>query len=432
MRVVLAGLKGGRRGPKLSLSIVGMLLGAMVLVLLLTTAAWAAETATSLQAASTTSTDASATTTAGATTITTAAGAATPATTGPGSATTAAGAAAGTAGLIPPILGRAPLNPASWKTAQMVVQVWPEYDKNAVLVIMNLDLPAEVALPATFKFAVPKDAEIAGIGEIDPSGNFTFNYANSYPPVDTSGPDWDIATIQVQKYRSLQIDYYYDPGLPAGAGLRSFPLLLQVPMDTAALSLHVQEPTRATDFNVQPALQGSGAAEDGFTYAVASFSDVKAGSTFGYLVSYNKPDATPSATPGTTSSSKLSTTTVLIVVIAVIVVIFGGVIIYLLYRKGGKGARGASGQKSAKARQNQARQKARNGRQAAESASVNVAAGGKTKKPPAQAKSAPNGGTAGGDDQTTGSAPSGYCAACGEELIKNARFCPNCGEAQGR
>ena len=399
MRVAPVRRRGERRGSAGLLSVVGLLLAAAVVILLPVGAAWAAETATSLQAAPTTSTNFSATTTGG-TSATTA-----------GSATTSSTAAAGAAGIIPPILGRAPLNPG-WKTAQMVVQVWPEYDQNAVLVIMTFDLSAEVALPATFKFAVPKGAQISGIGEVDPNGNFTFNYANSYPPVDSSGIDWDIATIQVQKYRSLQIDYYYDPGLPAGAGLRSFPLLLQVPLDTAALNLHVQEPTRATDFNVQPAMQGTGAAEDGFTYAVASFPDVKAGSTFGYLVSYNKPDATPSATQtapaGTTGT--LNTTTVLIAAIAVIVVILGGVIIYLLLRKGGKGTPAKK-----PAQQNRPRQKPRTDRSAADSA-----------------KSAPKGGAEDEGGRTAGQAPSGYCPACGEELIKNARFCPNCGEAQGR
>jgi hypothetical protein len=433
MRIVPVGTKGERRGARRLLSIVGLLLAATVLILVLASAAWAADSSTTLPAASTTVTDTSATVTTGSTTATTGAGSATTAPTTP--ATTIP---AGTTGIIPPILGRAPLNPATWKIPQMVAQVWPEYDENAVLVIMTLDLPAEVALPATFKFAIPKGAVISGIGESDPNGKLTFNYANSYPPVDTSGTDWDIATIQVVKYRSLEIDYYYNPGLPTGAGLRSFPLLLQVPLDTAALNLHVQEPARATGFNVQPAMQGTGVAEDGFTYNVASFSDVKAGSTFGYVISYNKPDATPSATPGDSTSAKLNTTTVLIAVIAVIVIVLGGVIIYLLYRKGGKGSPAKEPAPSS--------QKTRNGRSAAA-----PAAPGKGQKQPARTNSVPKDRAKVEDDESSSDVPAGkgagrskagnktgsaevtgYCAACGEELIKNARFCPNCGEAQGR
>ena len=223
--------------------IIGVFVGGMALALLLGTAAWAQSPSPTVAAAPTTSTDATATTAATGTS---------------GAATTATPQApAATSGLLPPVIGLTPLNPA-WKVNQMVVQVWPEYDQEAVLVIMNFDLPAEVPLPATLKFAIPSGASIAGIGEVDSSGNFTFNYANSYPPVEP-GTDWDIATIQVQKYRTLQIDYYYDPGLPTGAGPRSFPVLLQLPLDATSLNLHVQQPSRATDFKIQPDMQATGA-----------------------------------------------------------------------------------------------------------------------------------------------------------------------------
>ena len=418
MRVVPVGSMGRKPRTRRFLSIVGTLAGATLLMVLLTTAAAAADSTTTPVPASTTSTAAAGTA-------------------APGPVATPASAAPSATGIVPPILGSALLNPG-WKTAQMAVQVWPEYDQAAVLVIMNFEIPADVPLPATFKFAVPTGASIAGIGEVDANNNFTFNYAKTYPPVQ-AGTDWDIVTIQVQKYRALQIDYYYDPGLPAGAGLRSFPMLLELPMDVGALNLHVQQPTRATDFKVQPAMQGTGVAQDGFTYAVASFSDIKAGSTLGYVVSYNKPDATPSATADQTQtpSNKLNTSTVLIGAIAVIVIVLGGAIIYLLYKRGGKGAPAKKG--------TQAKQKPRPGRSGVEPISAKASAAGKAKKPQVQAKSTPKGDTeneadgaavgevGGGRTDTPAAAEvTGHCLACGEDLIKNARFCPNCGEAQGR
>ena len=399
MRVVPMRTRGGERRPRRLRGIIGVFVGSMALLLLLTTAASAQSPTLTVAAAPTTSTAASAST-----------------------ATTTAAQTPAASGLIPPIVGLALLNPG-WKTAQMVVQVWPEYDKRAVLVIMTFDLPAEVPLPATFKFAIPRGAEIAGIGEVDPNGDFTFNYADSYPPVEP-GTDWDISTIQVQKYRSLQIDYYYDPGLPIGAGARSFPLLLQLPMDVTSLNLHVQQPARATDFNVQPAMQGTGAAQDGFTYAVASLSDAKSGSTFSYVVSYSKPDGDLSTSTNGTTGAKLNTSTVLLAVILVIVVVVGGVVIYLLFRRSGKAA--PAGRKGS----GQGRPKAR----ATRTTPPPVAT--KAKKPAARVGSvAKDEGHAAGGEATgkaaTGEAVTGYCLACGEELIKNARFCPNCGEAQG-
>lgn len=317
------------------------------------------------------------------------------------------GAQAGQTAVVPPAAGLAPLNPG-WKTDQMDAQVWPEYDAKAVLVFMTFSLPADVQLPATLKFAIPHGAVIAGIGEIDPNGSYTFNYADSYPPVE-SGTDWDIATIQVQAFRSLQIDYYYDPGLPAGAGERSFPLLLQLPLDVGTLALHVQQPAGATDFTVQPDLQGSGAAQDGFTYAVATFNEVKAGSTLGHLVSYSKPDGALSADPGQSDPAQVGTRTVLLTAILVIVVGVGGFLAYYLYRKAGRD-----------------KQSSRRPRTKGSPAAQPVRS--PTKRPVAttRKKPAPKGGNAATD---RGEAVDSVCVACGEALRKKDRFCPSCGEA---
>jgi len=336
------------------------------------------------------------------------------------------GAEAGVAAVVPPVAGLAPLNPG-WKADQLVVQVWPEYDAKAVLVLMTFSLPADVPLPATFKFAIPTGATIAGIGEIDPKGTFKYNYADSYPPVQP-GAGWDIVTIQVKDFRSLQIDYYYDPGLPAGAGKRSFPLLVQLPLDVSTLLLHVQQPARATDFTVQPALQGSGASGDGFTYAVATFSDVKAGSTLGQLISYSKPDGglsagqTGSTQAGESAPTQLGTSTVTLAAILVIVVIIGGLVAYRLYVnavKGKKGGKRPNTQRTSTARPSRSPAAKPVGTLAPPMATSR-------KKSAAEARAAeteddaPNG----------GEAVKNLCVACGEELTKKARFCPGCGEAQ--
>jgi hypothetical protein len=285
----------------------------------------------------------------------------------------------------------------------MVVRVWPEYDNKSVLVIMSFSLPAQVQLPATLRFAVPKGATIAGIGEVDPNGDFKYNYGSSYPPIE-SGPEWDIATIQVKQFRSLQIDYYYDPGLPAGAGVRSFPLLLQVPLDAGALELQVQEPARATDFKVQPFIQPSGKARDGFVYAGQTFPEVKAGSTLGYLVSYSKADGDPSINPTESASGQVNVNSVLLAAIVIIVVLVGGLVAYRLYRNAGR-ATPTTGQARQRTRPNPATPPAAvKGKRAVTNAGV-VAAD-------------PNG------------AVRRYCFACGDGLVKKARFCQSCGEAQ--
>jgi hypothetical protein len=377
--------------------------------------------------------------------------------------TTAAGQAvqSGHVAIIPPSPGQTPLNPG-WKTDQMDLRVMPEYDQPAVLVITGFSLPASVPLPATLKFPIPAGAQIAGIGEIDPNGNFTYNYANSYPSIE-QGTDWDIATIEVKNYRQLQIDYYYDPGLPQGAGQRAFQILEQVPLDAGQLLLHVQQPANATDFQVEPALQGSGKAEDGFTYSVAAYTDVKAGSTMGHIVSYVNPTGGLSVesqqSGGTTQSN---TNTVLLAAILAIVVIVGGLVVYRLFFSS-RGAGQGDGGRGGRRRQEQAA-RSRNGKQqrqnqkvqraattSAGAASSKVArpgrgaASAKASEPtPAPTEAAAGEAIEAGaadaaltdveSEPTSAAAPADasveYCTACGEELTTDSPFCPKCGEAR--
>jgi hypothetical protein len=363
-------------------------------------------------------------------------------------------AQAGQLAVIPPSAVQAALNPG-WKTDQMDVRVMPEYDQPAVLVIMGFTLPDSVALPATLKFPVPAGATIAGIGEIDPNGNFTYNYKDSYPPTE-KGSQWDIASIEVKKYRRLQIDYYYDPGLPQGAGQRSFQVLAQMPMDSAQMLLHIQQPAQATSFKVQPALQGTGKADDGFTYSVAAYSDVKAGSTLGHVDSYNKADAALSV--GSTQQSggaRFNTNTALLAAILAIVVIVGALVVYRLFfgsRRGASddGSRGARRRQEqaavARDRRRAAGRPAENGLKATAPAKTGATAktGAPPRTVPPRAARRAAAATPGGDPIETAIAraeatsayagdaetPVGYCTSCGEELTAESPFCPSCGEAR--
>ena len=326
--------------------------------------------------------------------------------------------------IVPPIAAQVSLNPG-WRTDQMSVRAWPEYDQKAVLMIVNLTLPADVALPAVLKFPIPTGARLAGIAEIDPSGGFTYNYADSYPSVEP-GSEWDIATIDVKSYRQLQIDYYYDPGIPQEAGQRSFPLLAQMPMDVGTLVLHVQQPARATDFNIQPALQSTGEADDGFTYAVATYPELKAGSTLGHLVSYYKPDGGLSIDSAPSAPTQFNTSTVLLAAILVIVIIVGGLVVYRLYSR----------PRSPNQQDRHAGAKQGPTRAAPPVATKQQRQANKTAKG-ATPKDATSKGTATTEPDATGDPaaeqgdePTEYCVACGEELTTKSRFCPNCGEAR--
>ena len=217
---------------------------------------------------------------------------------GAATATTAADASSGgTAGsaaaavVTPPSAGFTPLNPGV-KVASVDLQIWPEYDTRDVLVFMNLTLPADTKFPATFTYVVPTGARLAGIGEVDPSGTFTYNYNNGPPPT-TVGQDGNIVTITLQKYPTVQVEWYYNPGV-AASGARSFPVSVVIPVDTDLVNIAVQQPARSTGFTVEPPMGQPVASGDGFSYVSGTVPAIKAGSQVTTTISYTKSDNEPS------------------------------------------------------------------------------------------------------------------------------------------
>jgi hypothetical protein len=205
------------------------------------------------------------------------------------------------------------------------------------------------------------------------------------------------------------------------------------------LLLHVQQPARATDFKVEPALQGSGKADDGFTYWVGAYPEVKAGSTLGHLVSYNNPDGGLSTDSGESASTQVSTNTVLLAAILIVVIVVGAIVVYRLYFKSRKpdpkkGSPKPQRTKTVAPPPGAAKQRGP-GAKDPKATSTSKAATPKTTATTKAAVTAEAAGTpeaAAAIDPATGldSAVPEYCVACGEELTTGSSFCPNCGEAR--
>ena len=351
-------------------------------------------------------------------TTTTAGTAATPAAdaSAAATATTAADASSGaTAGgtqsaavVTPPPAGFTPLNPGV-KVPTVQLQIWPEYDTRDVLVFMNLTLPAGTKLPATFTYVVPTGARLAGIGEVDPNGNFTYNYNNGPPPT-TVGQDGNVVTITLQKYLTVQVEWYYNPGV-AVTGARSFPVSVVIPVDTDQVQIAVQQPLRSTNFSVQPPMGQPAANPDGFNYVSGVVPAVKAGSKVTTTISYTKTDSEPSKSTAVSTPVQKSTSKWLIYILVALVVVVVGFSVYRLWLRPAAASGGAGGRSGGGGR----------------------GGPGQSGKSTRGAQGSRGGGKAAGGSPTvradTGSTTATkFCTNCGARLSKRDRFCPECGQ----
>jgi len=166
--------------------------------------------------------------------------------------------------------------------AALKISLWPEYDKPSVLVMYDLTLPETTDLPLSLNIRIPARAgKPYAVAYQDPSGNLVnadFQY--------TSGETWGTISINAMT-PNLHIEYY-DPALTKDGAQRTF--VFHWPGDFAidALSLVVQQPTDATNFQITPAM-GTGVREDdGLVYYRTDMGALAAGQPFEVTVVYTK------------------------------------------------------------------------------------------------------------------------------------------------
>jgi len=118
------------------------------------------------------------------------------------------------------------------------VELWPEYDQPAMLVIYEFTLPPESRLPLEVAFRIPQDANLIAVAAQTPQGNLV--------NAEYSGPsregEWQRFAIKVEAQTTYHFEYY--ESLPKSGARRQFAyvwpgdyavedfrLLLRLPLD---------------------------------------------------------------------------------------------------------------------------------------------------------------------------------------------------------
>jgi hypothetical protein len=186
----------------------------------------------------------------------------------------------------PPGGGAPPRNP---RLESMQIEVWPEFDRPAALVILRGALAADTTLPAsvTLRIAASTGGPSAMAYSAAPGGNL-LNLEHER----TDAKDYITLRFKVPE-RYFHVEFY-DP-LATGAAERSYTYVWPGDLAVGRLSLVVQEPAAASDFAVQPKLDATATGQDGLRYHSAELGPREAGKSLPIKVSYKKSDAHTSA-----------------------------------------------------------------------------------------------------------------------------------------
>jgi hypothetical protein len=160
------------------------------------------------------------------------------------------------------------------------VDVWPEYDQPAILVIYHISMPVNTTLPVILNLRIPAQAEAYAVATSDP-----VNGLLNAPYDRTVQGTWATLAITANA-RDVQVEYY-DPLIKNGSARH---IVYEWAGDYAvdSFALDLQEPTGATNLLTNPSLPQSPVGQDGFVYFQSAPQPLAAGQTYSLTADYQK------------------------------------------------------------------------------------------------------------------------------------------------
>lgn len=165
----------------------------------------------------------------------------------------------------------------STQLAGLAVELWPDYDRPAMLVLLTAELPADAALPATLTIPVPAEADIHAVASFNEAGALMsdVDYTVNNGQMTLTTPANRFRVEYYAPYEADGNDYSYD-----------FKWVSDLDVDQ--VTVVVQQPLAAVDFRIDPPASGVAAERgDSLTYHTLPPRPVAAGEPFVVAVTYS-------------------------------------------------------------------------------------------------------------------------------------------------
>ena len=166
------------------------------------------------------------------------------------------------------------------------IELWPEYDREDMLVIYRFSLSSNVSLPAEVEIHIPAragDAYQVAMQDLD-GLLYRLNYSI------TSEGDWILVSFTTPS-PDVQIEFY-DPALQRSDIHRSYEYVWYGDYQVDQCSVHIKEPLNTTNLTTIPITEPAlGFIGDQQTYEV-QLGLIEKGSTFSMQLDYDKEDDT--------------------------------------------------------------------------------------------------------------------------------------------
>ena len=170
------------------------------------------------------------------------------------------------------------------------VSLWPEYDRPTALIITQMLLSPDTALPAQVVLRVPSSVEkihTVAIGSdfssvTDQGVNYTTEDSGEWSEIKIEAPD-----------RAIRVEYY-DSALVKSGTTRTYTYIWPGDYPVGTFSFELRAPLESTNITSQPPLEQAVVDLDGFEYWTAQPGSLETGQQFQAAVSYDRTTDLPS------------------------------------------------------------------------------------------------------------------------------------------
>jgi hypothetical protein len=165
------------------------------------------------------------------------------------------------------------------------VDIWPDYDRPAVLVLLTGTLPEDSTSPATITIPIPDNATINAVARVGPDGSMFDDI-----DYDQDTPGQLTLTTSDNRFR---VEYYVP--YSADGSERSFAFDWQAQVNVDEVVTSIQQPVAATNVAVNPVADNVTTGQDGLRYHNLASIAVLAGESYFIDASYSNPGGQLSA-----------------------------------------------------------------------------------------------------------------------------------------
>jgi hypothetical protein len=174
------------------------------------------------------------------------------------------------------------------RLASLNIEIWPEYDRPAALLILRGVLAEGVKLPAAITLRLP--AASGGAAAVAYSTAADGNLLNLKHASTSKGEYITVKFETPERYFHVE---FYEP-IPTAVAARTYRYVWPGDLAVERVTVVVQEPASASEFSVEPRLERLSTGQDGLRYRTADLGALEAGKPLSIALRYTKVDPRPS------------------------------------------------------------------------------------------------------------------------------------------